>query len=350
MSNYKDKKNVEIRQKANEIIDELPDYVNEYFMAREISLSAMSIYSYAGQLRTFFEFLSSSNSYFKAKSIKEISFEDLDNLNDADVTEFLHHLRNYPEKDANGNVTYITCSDRTISHYMVALNTFWKYLVAHGMVKTNPIAMLSRKRLNKKEVIYLNKEEKEEFLEAVEEGTGLTKRQAKYHEKNSIRDKAIMLTFLSTGIRVSELVGMDLKDISFKKHSINVFRKGGNFDRVYFSDTAEAALQEYLEIREKRYSPAKDETAVFLNRDGKRISVRSVEILVKKYINASLPHEADRITPHKLRSTFAETMLKATGGDLERVQKLLGHSSITSTMHYVDSTEAEKEEVRNLSI
>ena len=116
----------------------------------------------------------------------------------------------------------------------------------------------------------------------------------------------------------------------------------------YFSDSAGEYLQTYLDCREK-YKPLPNERAVFLNRSGERISVRSVELMVKKYISASVPSETKRITPHKLRSTYAETMLKATGGDLERVQKLLGHSSITSTTHYVASTEEEKEAVRNLS-
>ncbi|MBO6149477.1 MAG: tyrosine-type recombinase/integrase [Lachnospiraceae bacterium] len=349
MSDYKKEKNYKVRQQANEIIARMPPYVRDYFLEREIRLSAMSIYSYAGQLMTFFTFLHDSSPYFGKKDIKEISLEDLDQLNDRDIVEFMHYLRNYPVKSESGKVKYVECSPTTIQHYTVALNTFWKYLYVRKMVSSNPIELITRAKLPKKEVIYLDREDKNQFLDAVETGDGLTKKQAQFHEKNGKRDMAIVNVFLSTGIRVSELVGMDLKDINFKRHSINVYRKGGNFDTVYFSDTAEAYLKDYLEVREDTYKPLKDETAVFLNKSGKRLSVRSVELMVKKYINASIPSEADRITPHKLRSTYAETMLKATGGDLERVQKLMGHSSITSTTHYVASTEEEKASVRNLS-
>ncbi|MCR4890604.1 MAG: tyrosine-type recombinase/integrase [Lachnospiraceae bacterium] len=348
MSNYKKDKNNQVRQQANEIIKKMPGFVNDYFLEREIRLSAMSIYSYAGQLFTFFSFLHDSSPYFAKKAIAEISLEDLDRLNDRDIVEFMHYLRNYPQKCNDGSVKYVECSPTTIQHYTVALNTFWKYLYVRKMVSSNPIELITRAKLPKKEVIYLDRDDKNLFLDAVETGDGLTKRQAQFHEKNGPRDLAIMNVFLSTGIRVSELVGMDLNDINFKKHSIKVFRKGGNFDTVYFSDTAEYYLQQYLDCR-NIYNPVASEKAVFLNRSGKRLSVRSVELMVKKYINASVPSEADRITPHKLRSTYAETMLKATGGDLEKVQKLMGHSSITSTTHYVASTEAEKAAVRNLS-
>ncbi|MCR4907285.1 MAG: tyrosine-type recombinase/integrase [Lachnospiraceae bacterium] len=349
MSDYKKETNNKTRLKANRMIAELPPFVEDYFLEREIRLSAMSIYSYANELSVFFKFLHDSNSYFATKSIKNITLEDLDALNDRDIVEFMHYLRNYPTELADGRVRITECSPTTIQHYMVALNTFWKYLYVRKMVSSNPVELIIRAKLPRKEVIYLDRDEKNIFLDAVESGEGLSKKQLASHSKNAERDTAIVQVFLATGIRVSELVGMDIRDINFRRHSINVYRKGGNFDTVYFSDTAEGYLKAYLDVREKKYRPAKTEEAVFLNRDGKRISVRSVQLMVKKYISVSVPGQAGRITPHKLRSTYAETMLKATGGDLERVQKLMGHSSITSTTHYVASTEEEKEAVRNLS-
>ena len=141
---------------------------------------------------------------------------------------------------------------------------------------------------------------------------------------------------------------MNMKDINFAKHGIRVFRKGGNFDTVYMSDKAEEIMTDYLENGRPSYKPSDKEEAVFLNRSGSRISVRSVEKLVKKYMLSAVPDKADRITPHKLRTTFAENMLLKTG-DVEKVQKLMGHSSISSTMHYVTSTEEAIEAVRNLS-
>ena len=348
MSDYKKEKNFKIREKADKIIDTLPDYVHDYFMEREIRLSAMSIYSYAGQLNTFFNYIHSRLSHLRRKDICDITLDDLDRINDRDIAAFMHYLRNYRVQRPDGSYKYFECGPTTVQHYTVTLNTFWKYLHVRGMVSSNPIELIIRARLPKKEVIYLDNEEKGELLDTVETGAKLTRRQTKFYQRNAKRDMAIIHIFLSTGIRVSELVGMDIGDINFKKHSIDVYRKGGNFDKVYFSDYAEEVLKTYLDCRDK-YRPDKNEMAVFLNREGKRMSVRSVELMVKKYVSAAIPSQASRITPHKLRSTYAETMLKATGGDIEKVQKLMGHSSITSTTHYVSSTEAEKEAVRNLT-
>ena len=268
-------------------------------------------------------------------------------LTDADIAEFLHDLRMPKKRSSNAGES--VCSETTIMHYMVSLNRLFNYLAAHRYIKSNPVELIRRGRVKKKEIVYLERDEKQELLDTIETGEKLTERQRKFHDvKTSKRDTAICTIFLDTGIRVSELVGMNLNDINFNRHGIRVFRKGGNFDTVYMSDRAEEILSDYIENGRPEYSPAEKEEAVFLNRSGQRISVRAIQKLVKKYMLSSVPDKADRITPHKLRTTFAENMLMKTG-DVEKVQKLMGHSSISSTMHYVTSTEEAIEAVRNLS-
>ncbi len=344
---YKEEKENEARFRAEAINKEMPRFVRSFFMSEENHLSGMTLYSYASQLKTFFDFLIENNPCFARKGIKEISVDDMAELTDEDIAEFLHDLRMPKERKSNKGLS--VCSETTIMHYMVSLNRLFSYLTAHGYINTNPVEMIKRGRVKKKEIVYLEHEEKQDLINTVSTGDGLTKNQLKFHDiKASKRDAAICTIFLDTGIRVSELVGMNLNDINFSKHGINVHRKGGNFDTVYMSDNAEMILSDYIENGRGLYKPDKNETAVFLNRSGERISVRSVEKLVKKYMYGCVPDKAERITPHKLRTTFAETMLIKTG-DVEKVQKLMGHSSISSTMHYVTSTEASIEAVRNLS-
>ncbi|MBO6112888.1 MAG: tyrosine-type recombinase/integrase [Lachnospiraceae bacterium] len=347
MSQYKTEKENEARFKAEAINKQMPRFVRSFFMEEENHLSGMTLYSYATELHTFFVFLRDNNPYFKKKELHEITVEDIDRLNDEDIAEFLHDLRMPKERNSNSGLS--VCTETTIMHYMVSLNRLFSYLTARGYVKKNPVEMIKRGRVKKKEIIYLERDEKNDLINTISTGDGLTKNQLKFHDiKAAKRDSAICTILLDTGVRVSELVGMNLNDINFTKHGIKVFRKGGNFDTVYMSDNAEAVLSDYIENGRGFYKPDKDEQAVFLNRQGKRLSVRSVELLVKKYMYTSVPDKADRITPHKLRTTFAETMLLKTG-DVEKVQKLMGHSSISSTMHYVTSTEASIEAVRNLS-
>lgn len=344
---YKEDKENEARFKAEAINTGMPRFVRSFFMSEENHLSGMTLYSYASQLRTFFEFLMENNPYFSKKGLKEITVEDMGKLTDEDIAEFLHDLRMPKKRKSNSGLS--VCSETTIMHYMVSLNRLFSYLTAHGYIATNPVGMIKRGRVKKKEIIYLEKDEKVDLINTVSTGSGLTKNQQKFHDiKASKRDTAICTIFLDTGIRVSELVGMNLNDVNFSKHGISVHRKGGNFDTVYMSDNAEKVLADYIENGRELYKPGQNEPAVFLNRSGQRISVRSVEKLVKKYMYGCVPDKADRITPHKLRTTFAETMLMKTG-DVEKVQKLMGHSSISSTMHYVTSTEASIEAVRNLS-
>lgn len=344
---YKDKKENEARLKADAISKELPSFVRQFFMQEENHLAGMTLYSYASQLRTFFEYLQESNPYFAKKELFQITTDDMNALTDADIAEFLHDLRMPKKRKSNAGES--VCSETTIMHYMVTLNRLFNYLAAHRYIKANPVELIKRGRVKKKEIIYLERDEKQDLLKTVATGENLTKNQLKHHDiKTSKRDTAICTIFLDTGIRVSELVGMNLNDINFTKHGIRVFRKGGNFDTVYMSDSAEAILADYLENGRPYYKPAEKEEAVFLNRSGERISVRSIQKLVKKYMLSSVPDKADKITPHKLRTTFAENMLLKTG-DVEKVQKLMGHSAISSTMHYVTSTEEAIEAVRNLS-
>lgn len=344
---YKDQKENEARIKADLISKEMPPFVRQFFITEENHLSGMTLYSYASQLKTFFEFLAANIPYFASKDIRAISTDDMGLLTDADIAEFLHDLRMPKKRKSNSG--YSVCSETTIMHYMVSLNRLFNYLAAHRYIRSNPVELIKRGRVKKKEIVYLERDEKKDFMSVIESGEGLTNRQKKFHDlKTSKRDTAICMIFLDTGIRVSELVGMNINDINFTKHGIRVFRKGGNFDTVYMSDKAEEVLSDYLENGRPSYKPSDKEEAVFLNRSGSRISVRSVEKLVKKYMLSSVPDKADRITPHKLRTTFAENMLLKTG-DVEKVQKLMGHSSISSTMHYVTSTEEAIEAVRNLS-
>lgn len=344
---YKDQKENEARLRADTISRQMPPFVRQFFLAEENHLAGMTLYSYASQLKTFFEFLKESNPYFASKEVVQITTDDMGMLTDADIAEFLHELR-MPRK-RNSNAGESVCSETTIMHYMVSLNRLFNYLAAHRYIRSNPVELIKRGRVKKKEIVYLERDEKQELLSVIASGDRLTKNQQKFHDlKASKRDTAICTIFLDTGIRVSELVGMNLTDINFTKHGIKVFRKGGNFDTVYMSDQAEEIIKDYLENGRPSYRPSEKEEAVFLNRSGSRISVRSVEKLVKKYMLSAVPDKADRITPHKLRTTFAENMLMKTG-DVEKVQKLMGHSSISSTMHYVTSTEEAIEAVRNLS-
>ena len=160
------------------------------------------------------------------------------------------------------------------------------------------------------------------LLDEVESGENLTKNQQRYHDKTKTRDLALITLLLGTGIRVSECVGLNISDVDLKNNGIKIHRKGGNEAVVYFGEEVRDALLAYLEERKKVIAVEGHTDALFLSMQNKRISVRSVQILVKKY--SQLVTNLKNITPHKLRSTYG-TNLYNESGDIYLVADVLGH-------------------------
>ena len=176
-------------------------------------------------------------------------------------------------------------------------------------------------------------------MDQVEDGTKLTKSQLKYHEKTKLRDTALLTLLLGTGIRVSECVGLDLDDVDFKNNGIKIRRKGGFETVVYFGEEVETALKNYLEKRHHTIPLSGHEKALFLSLQNRRITVRAVENLVKKY--ASTVTTLKKITPHKLRSTYGTSLYRETG-DIYLVADVLGHKDINTTRKHYAALEDER--------
>ncbi|MBQ7558133.1 MAG: tyrosine-type recombinase/integrase [Lachnospiraceae bacterium] len=329
-------------RKLDAILKELPDFCRTYFIGRENRLSEVTAVSYAYNLQMFFAYLHENNSYFGSREIKTYRLDDLEKLDSGDIEEFLHWMRYHTGKDGR------EChnSEMTIQHYISAISALYKYFVKRDLLPRNPVDAIDRAKRVKKKVIRLEGDEKSDFRKVVDSGEGLTGRQAVFHEKNRERDMAIYEVFLTTGMRISELVGINLTDVDLKAHTIGITRKGSNFQLIYISDRCTELLSQYLAVRGK-YRPDRDEPALFLSNRGKRISVRNVELMTKKYVSVALPQKTDRITPHKLRSTYATDMLRRTG-DLELVSELLGHSNIATTQIYARYDDRKHEDMRNV--
>ena len=177
------------------------------------------------------------------------------------------------------------------------------------------------------------------LLDETESGEKLTERQKIYHNKTKKRDMAILTLLLGTGIRVSECVGLDLNDIDPKNNGIKVHRKGGSEVMVYFGDEVAEALDAYLDERLEMEPQEGSTEAVFLSMQNRRINVRSVENLVKKY--SRLVTTVKNITPHKLRSTYGTTLYQETG-DIYLVADVLGHKDVNTTKKHYAAIEEDR--------
>ena len=161
---------------------------------------------------------------------------------------------------------------------------------------------------------------------------------------------AIISLFLGTGMRVSELVCLDVDDIDFESYSLKITRKGGNEAIIYFCDEVSEALLDYIELERNSYKPTEEsEKALFLSLKHNRITVRAIENLVKKYAISATPLK--KITPHKLRSSYGTSLYTETS-DVYAVAEALGHKDVNTTKkHYANFSEKRKETIfRNISL
>ena len=213
----------------------------------------------------------------------------------------------------------------------------FKFFFNKGYISVDNSAKVSTPKLHEKPIIRLDGNEVFNIIDTAESGNGLTPHQLAYHEKNKVRDTAILVLFLGTGIRISELVGLNNEDINFKDNSFIVTRKGGSKSILFFDDDVADALARYISYKEETDLMDIDGGALFLSSQKRRITVRAVENLVEKY--AKIVSPLKKISPHKLRSTYGTQLYKATG-DIYIVADVLGHKDVNTTRkHYAAISE-----------
>ena len=214
-----------------------------------------------------------------------------------------------------------------------SLRSFYEFLYKNGYVKSDVSKLVDMPKRREKPIIRMEIDEAARMLDLVESGDSMSERQKRYNDHTKMRDLAILTLFLGTGIRVSELVGLNIDDLDFSLNAFMVTRKGGNQAVLYFPDEVAEVLQQYLRQRSETEAIPGHEDALFLSLQNKRISVRAVQMMVKKYASAAAPLKK-HLSPHKLRSTFGTNLYHETG-DIYLVADVLGHSDVNTTRrHY----------------
>lgn len=339
--NYHDKINIDNAVKLRNIISNLPKFCSDFFRGIEPTTSSRTRIAYAYDLSVFFEFLSNNNPTLKDKDIRDYSIDLLDQIKAIDIEEYLDYLKYYI-KDGKEHVNDESGKKRKL----ITLRTFYNYYFKKEMITTNPAILVNIPKLHEKEIVRLEIDEIARLLDEVESGENLTKSQQKYHEKTKVRDLAIMTLLLGTGIRVSECVGLDINDVDFNNNGIKIRRKGGNEVIVYFGQEVCDALTNYLQERNQIVTAEGHANALFLSLQKRRISVKSVENLVKKY--SSIVTKLKTITPHKLRSTYGTSLYRETG-DIYLVADVLGHKDVNTTKkHYAAIEDSRRRSAANV--
>jgi integrase/recombinase XerC len=240
---------------------------------------------------------------------REVNVRDIDHLT---IREYMASL--YEKKKKKSSI-----------HRKVAtLRTFFRYLCREGVMEINPAQLVSSPRVERTLPNHLTIEQMIKFIESPDLDTLLGK-----------RDRAILELLYASGLRVSELVGLNLTDIDFTNQTVRVKGKGRKERIVPFGNHALKALQDYLAVRGELLIEAEpdkmDPKTVFMNYQGTRITTRSVGRMVDKYVKICA--DVHHISPHSLRHSFATHLLNA-GADLRVIQELLGHARLSTTQQY----------------
>ena len=330
---YFNQRDINNAEKIEKILDEdLPEFCREYFVGISTNTTTLTRLNYAYDIRNFFGYMCNRIVRFKDKTTKEITTKDIESLSPFEIEAYLNYIEIY--RDAAGN--YVRNGERGKSRKLAAIRSMVKYFEKKQVIRYNPTASVETPKLHHKEIIRLNSEEIDTMMNVVESGDGLSDHQQRYQENTRTRDLAIVSLFLGTGIRVSELVGLDLDDLNFDDLSFVVTRKGGARVILYFSEEIAGYLYDYYAIR-RANTELKNEPALFLSLQKRRITTRAVENIIKKYSKIATPLK--HITPHKLRSTFGTQLYRSTG-DIYVVADVLGHKDVNTTKkHYAAITD-----------
>ena len=333
--------------KVKEILEGFPDYTFSFFNNMSARKNRpKSIVAYAIDIRVFYNFLIQVNPTLKNYS--NITADILSSLTDQDIDEYIKYLTSYDtgKTTKDGQNIVMQNGDQAIRRKISSLRTYFNYLESHKIVTFNPLTSYSQGKIKRDKKPALNSSEVNSILESMKNMTALSENKQKYAERTYYRDIAIMTTFLYTGIRVSELVNLDLSDIKESDMTLHVERKGGKNEDVLMNDEVYEALCDYIEL--ERYSEDGSQQAVFLSSrrgENNRLSVKSCERIVTKY---SKNFTQKHVTPHTLRRTFGTTLYNKYG-DPYLVQNALGHQDISTTVNYYTHMDEERaEKIRNI--
>lgn len=279
-------------------INAIDDFLS--YMSSVRSYSINTIEAYRRDLNQFYRF---ACEYFNAETVA---------LNQIDKITLRHFL---------GMLTEDKYSARSAGRKLAALKSFFKYVLRRGWIEKNPAYSIKSPKIPKTLPSVLSKEQTRRLFNNIE-----------VHDFTTARDAAMIELFYAAGIRLSELVNLQLRDIQFRNNLISVLGKGNKQRLLPMGDMSREALKVYLHYYEQSFGKPGNNDPLFLSNLGKRISVRNVRLRVEKYLK-DVSDGAKKNSPHVLRHSFA-THLLDEGADLESVRMMLGHESLSTTQVY----------------
>ena len=331
-------KNNKIFLECQAIESELPNFMRSYFSYLKGNVLPQTRLAYLHDVLFFFNYLINETDLTQAKVPKKITLEEMNNIESADVNLFIDYARNYVV-DNGETVTIYENSNKTIARKKSSISVMFKQLYRDGLIENNITDGFDPIRVPKpgeREIKALQDDEVMIMLDAVTSGTGLTPHERSYWEKTKLRDKAILIVFLTYGLRLSELQQLNVSSFNFSRGEFKIYRKRDKESIMPLNRSVEMVITDYLKNERGNIVAQNDsaEDALFLSLQGKRMTERAIRELVKKYTSIALnTSRKSGYSPHKLRATAA-TSLIGRGNSIFDVQALLDHEQVTTTQLY----------------
>ena len=332
------KKENDIYLECEEIENQLPKFLRGFFSYLKGNVLPATRLAYLHDIKFFFKYLIEETDLTDAETTDKIKLSDLEQVKAVDVNMFIEYCRKY--KVDTGDTIYIyENSNKSLARKKSSVSVMFKQLYRDELLSKNITDGFDPIRVPKpgeREIKALQDDEVMIMLDAVSSGTGLTDHEHAYWEKTKKRDKAILILFLTYGLRLSELQQLNVSSFNFNRGEFKIYRKRGKESIMPLNNSATAVIHDYIDNERAADSSLDEETrdALFLSLQGRRMTERQIRELVKKYTSIALKTTRKAgYSPHKLRATAA-TSLIGRGNSIFDVAALLDHEQVTTTQLY----------------
>jgi site-specific recombinase XerD len=342
----------EIIQKCLEIEKQLPNFMKDFFIYLKNGVAKSTRLAYLQDILFFCKYLVSETDITDATSIKDISLEDFDKIKARDVNRFLGDYCTRYVVEKKSSITIMENHNRSLARKKSSLSILFKFLYRDELISENITDGFNPIRLPKPEpdaIKRLEIDEVAKMLDIVENGHGLTDKELQYWNKTKLRDKAILILFVTYGLRLKELQQLNISSFHFGRGEFTIYRKREKEIKMPLNQSVEKAVTDYIQLERPSDEsvPAEDKDALFLSLQKRRMTERAIRQLVKKYSALALGTSPENgYSPHKLRATAATSLIQY-GFSIYDVQNLLDHDNVTTTQLYAAHKKNVKREIVN---
>lgn len=328
----------EILQHCQEIETQLPSFLRGFFNYLKGNVLPMTRLAYLQDIRFFFNYLVNDTDLTHCSDIKDIKLEDFKEITAVDVNLFIDYCRQYQVETDKAVIVYEN-GNKTLARKKSSVSVMFKQLYRDGLLDKNITDGFDPIRVPKageREIKALQDDEVMLMLDAVTTGNGLTKKEQEYWQKTKRRDKAILILFVTYGLRLSELQQLNISSFNFNRGEFKIYRKRGKESVMPMNKSVYEVVTEYIELERASEDTLTEEykDALFLSLQGRRMTERQIRELVKKYTSIGMKTSREGgYSPHKLRATAA-TSLIGRGNSIYDVAALLDHEQVTTTQLY----------------